>query len=214
VHFDYSAEGIERSFEASCSRLGVERVATLLLHDIGAATHGDAAPRIFRQALDAALPTMIRLKQEGRVGQVGLGVNEWQVAMDVLDHGDLDVILLAGRYTLLDRSGEVLLDRAFSRGTEIWAAGIFNSGLLAGGNTYDYTHAPRSLIERRDRLAVICERYDVPLRATALQFAMRHPAVTMTLVGMRSPQEVAAAIADAGTAIPDALWRDLDAAAS
>ncbi len=211
VRFDYSAYGIEQSFAASCDRLGVDRVDTLLLHDIGAATHGAAAPAVFAQAINEALPAMRRLQREGRVRRIGLGVNEWQVAAAVLDCVDLDVILLAGRYTLLDRSGAALLDLARGRGVEIWVAGVFNSGMLAGGETFDYRPASNDLRQHRDRLMAISARYGLPLTAAAIQFAARHPAVTLTIIGLRSPAEVAAAVADAHLTISDDVWSALEA---
>ncbi|OQW46643.1 MAG: hypothetical protein A4S16_10140 [Proteobacteria bacterium SG_bin6] len=210
TRFDYAEPAILRGFEESCARLGRDTIDTLLLHDIGAMTHGSGADAVFAQALTEALPTMARLKAEGRVGRIGLGVNEWQVAMQLLDRFPIDVILLAGRYTLMDRSGLALLDRALAAGVEVWAAGIFNSGLLAGGDMFDYAPASATLLARRDSLRTLCAAFGVPITAAAIQFAARHPAVTMTLVGARDAGEVAAAVTSAATKIPEALWARLN----
>jgi D-threo-aldose 1-dehydrogenase len=209
--FDYSADGIRRGFDDSLARLGVGYVDTLLLHDIGERTHGDAHREILRQALDQALPAMDGLKAAGRVGAIGLGVNEWEVADVVLARAPIDVVLLAGRYTLLDQSGLAFLDRAHAAGTAIHAAGVFNSGLLAGGRTFDYQAAPPAMIARRDRLRAICARYDVELAAAALRFPLAHPAVTRLVVGLASTVEIDACLANLALPIPAELWRALKA---
>jgi len=207
--FDYSRDGVLRAFDASLARLRVERVDGLLLHDIGRLVHGDRAPAVLAQALDEALPAMADLKAEGRVGAIGLGVNEWEVCHEVLGRADLDVVLLAGRYTLLDQSARGFLDRARARGVAVIAAGLFNSGLLAGGATYDYEPAPPEMLARRDRLAAVCARHGVELPAAALRFAARHPAVARALVGLRSPAEVAQAVAWHAADVPADLWLEL-----
>lgn len=208
--FDYSRDGTLRAFEGSLSRLGVDQVETLLLHDIGEVVHGTAShPAVLAEALDAALPTMRELQAQGLTKRIGLGVNEWQVCAEVMDRMPLDVILLAGRYTLLDQSAADFLDRAAEEGVAILAAGVFNSGLLAGGATYNYAPAPPSLIARRDAIASVCARHGTELPAAALHFAARHPAVTELVVGLRSADQVADAISWHGVAPPEALWHEL-----
>lgn len=209
--FDYSADGIRRGFDDSLARLEVDYVDILLLHDIGERTHGDAHREILRQALDKALPAMAGLKKAGRVGAIGLGVNEWEVADMVLARAPIDVVLLAGRYTLLDQSGLAFLDRAHAAGIAVHAAGVFNSGLLAGGGTFDYQAAPPAMIARRDRLGAICARYDVELAAAALRFPLAHPAVTRLVVGLASTVEIDTCLANLELPIPAELWRALKA---
>lgn len=204
--FDYSSDGIRRSFDESLARLQVERVDTLLLHDIGQRTHGDDHAEVLRQALAEALPAMAALKVAGLVGAIGLGVNEWEVADAVLGEASIDVVLLAGRYTLLDQGGLGFLDRALAAGVEVHAAGVFNSGLLAGGETFNYRAAPADVIARRDRLRSVCAAYGVGLAAAALQFPLAHPAVTRLVVGLGSIDEIDQCLASLATPLPAGLW--------
>lgn len=205
--FDYSRDGIRRAFEESLRRLGVEEVEILLLHDIGQVVHGpESHPSVLRQALDEALPAMRELQAEGRCSRIGLGVNEWQVCEEVLASTDLDVILLAGRYTLLDQSAAAFLDHAQERGVAILAAGIFNSGLLAGGKTFNYAPAAEQLVRKRDAIAAVCARHGVALPAAAIHFTAMHPAVREIVVGLRSPAQVQQAVNWYATAPPDVLW--------
>ena len=210
--FDYSRNGILRAFEASLLRLGVDRVDTLLLHDIGSVVHGqDAHPAILAQALDEALPAMHELKAQGLAGRIGLGVNEWQVCAEVLARTDLDVVLLAGRYTLLDQSGADFLGAAADRGVAIMAAGIFNSGLLAGSTTFNYAPAPPALVERCNAIAAVCARHGVALPAAAMHFAAMHPAVSELVLGFRTAEQVADAVRWHREPPPSTLWDDLRA---
>ena len=207
--FDYSREGILSSFEDSLERLGLTRVETLLLHDIGALVHGRAHPAIFDQALEEAIPAMRKLQAQGRVGEIGLGVNEWQVCAEVLARTELDVILLAGRFTLLEQGAEDFLDQAAARGVRIMGAGVFNSGLLAGGSTSNYVQAPPEVTARRDAIAAVCGRHGVALPAAAIHFVARNPAISKVVLGLRSPEQVRQAIAWAAQIPPDALWEEL-----
>jgi D-threo-aldose 1-dehydrogenase len=209
--FDFSRDGVLRAFDDSLARLGVDRVDTLLLHDIGAHVHGTAAGDVLEQALDEALPAMWELKTAGAARAIGLGVNEWQVCDEVLAHTDIDTVLLAGRYSLLDQSALPFLDRASARGVSVMAAGVFNSGLLAGGTTYDYAPADAALVARRDCIEAICARHGVPLPAAAIRFAQAHPAVERVVIGWRSAREVEQAVAWSRTAISADLWRELAA---
>jgi D-threo-aldose 1-dehydrogenase len=207
--FDYSRDGVRRAFDDSLRRLGVDRVEMLLLHDIGQVVHGDDADAVLRQALDEALPAMRELQAQGRCSKVGLGVNEWQVCQEVLARTDLDVILLAGRYTLLDQSAAAFLDHAGTRGTDILAAGVFNSGLLAGGTTFNYAPAPQQLVDKRDSIQRVCARHGVALPAAAIHFAAMHPAVREIVLGLRSPLQVREAADWYAVSPPHALWEDL-----
>jgi D-threo-aldose 1-dehydrogenase len=202
--FDYSADGVRRSLAASLSRLGLDRVDIALIHDPDA--HGE-------QALREAYPALERLRAEGVVRAIGVGMNQTEMLTRFIRETDIDVVLVAGRYTLLDHSAaDELLPAALERGTSVIVGGVFNSGLLAAptpGATYDYQAAPGDLISRALRLQEICARSGVPLRAAAARFPLAHPAVASVLIGARSAAEVADAIALRGLDIPPELWESL-----
>ena len=201
--FDFSAAGVRRSLEDSLQRLGMERVDIAHLHDPD--DHLD-------QAVAEAYPEMVRMKSEGLIGAIGAGANSGAVLAHLLERVELDVVLMAGRYTLLDRAGLPLLELAGSRGVPVIAAGVYNSGVLADprpGARFDYSPADPQLLARAQELAAICAEVDVPLRAAAVQFAVRHPAVAAVLVGVRAPDEVDDAVAMAAHPIPDDLWERL-----
>jgi D-threo-aldose 1-dehydrogenase len=198
---DYSADGVRRSLEASLGRLGLDRVDIALIHDPD--DHGE-------QAFREAYPALERLRAEGAVRAIGVGMNQAAMLTRFVTDTDVDVVLIAGRYTLLDKSaGRELLPAALRRGVSVIAGGVFNSGLLAApgaGATYDYHPAPGELIEKAARLAETCERYGVPLRAAAARFPLTHPAVASVLIGMRSAAEASDALALRSLDIPAALW--------
>ncbi|MGZ3305909.1 MAG: aldo/keto reductase, partial [Asticcacaulis sp.] len=156
--FDYSFDGVIRSFEDSLKRLGVERVDILLAHDIGRVTHGDDHARHMKAFLDGGYKAMRALKDQGRIRAIGLGVNEWQVCEEVMDHADLDVVLLAGRYTLLEQTAlESFLPRCQRQGVSVIAAGPFNSGVLSGGTHYNYGAIPADIARRVAALRAVCQ---------------------------------------------------------
>ncbi len=193
--FDYSADGVRAGFAGSQQRLGVLSVDILLLHDIGALTHGEAHEAVLAQALEEALPEMAALKAEGCTKWIGLGVNEIEVCRAVLEHVDLDVLLLAGRYTLLEhQASAAFLDECHQRGVKVIIGGAFNSGLLAAsGNMplrYDYADAPDWAVQRAGMLRKVCAAFEVELPAAALQFCRAHPAVVSVIPGARTPEEV------------------------
>ena len=195
--FDFSAEGITRSFAGSRERLGVDRIDIALLHD--PEEHVDEATR--------ALETVRVLAP-----QVGVGTNVVSTALTFVKRGEVDVVLLAGRYTLLNRSAaEELLPLCAETRVPVLAAGVFNSGVLAGGSTFDYQTAPPAILAHRDLLGTICARHGVPLAAAAIQFPLRHPAVAALLFGARSPEEVAEDMRLLAWPVPHELWDELDA---
>ncbi|MFT7169443.1 MAG: D-threo-aldose 1-dehydrogenase [Paracoccaceae bacterium] len=205
---DYGYEAVHRSFEDSLQRLGLARVDALFLHDIGRMTHGDDHSRHFRDAMDGGVRALLELRDAGKIGAIGIGVNEVEVLEEALDCAQWDMFLLAGRYTLLEQ--EPALSRLFPAceraGTSIIIGGAFNSGLLAGGGTYNYAEAPKELLRRRDDLREACKRFGVALEAAALQFPLAHPVVASVLIGCRSPEQVHANLAHATQPIPDDLW--------
>jgi len=206
--FNYSREGIERSYEESLDRLRVERVDILLLHDVDRLTHALGHRALVKLLLDEALPTLQRLKSEGRVTAIGLGINEWDVGYEILASAEIDCVLLAGRFTLLDYTAfeSGFLDACLRRRVSVLAGGVFNSGFLAGGVNYNYKIADESLIRRREQIKARCQEFEVTVPAAALQFAASHPAVTSVVVGARNAAEVKSLVASSGVDIPAELW--------
>ncbi len=220
-HWDYSYDGTLRSIEDSLQRLGQARLDLVFIHDVARDAHGDAQPQRFREAMKGAVPALARLKAEGAIAGFGLGVNDWQVCVDALAHADLDVLLLAGRYTLLDQTAlPVLLPLCARRDVRVVIGGPFNSGILATGTRsagartlyFDYAPASSEIVARATAIEDVCAAHGVPLKAAALQFPRAHPAVACVLSGARSIAELDENLALAAQPIPDAFWRDLRAA--
>ena len=216
--FDYSGAGIRASFADSLARLQRERVDLLFAHDLGRLTHGDDHPRHLATFLDDGHAAMLDLKRSGAVGAIGVGVNEIAVCDALLDRIDLDVILLAGRYTLLDRSAARLLDRCAERGVRVIVGGPYNSGILAADPEavdpaalhYDYATPDAAIIARTRELAAACRAAGVALPAAALHFPLRHPAVACVVAGLVGTDQVAAMVARIATSIPESAWAALD----
>ena len=188
VHYDYSADGIRNSFESSCERLGTNRVEIVFVHDIGGYTHGAAGAKHMEDLLGSGMLALRDLKQAGRIGAIGLGVNESQVCIDVMQHEKLDTILLAGRLTLLDREAEAsLLDQCALQGTSLVLGGIFNSGILATGPKpgawFDYAPASQDILDQVTALQARAEAVGLTLAEASLQFALNHPAACSVLFG-------------------------------
>ena len=204
---DYSADGVRRSLAASLDRLGLDRIDIALIHD--PEEHG-------AQAFRAAYPALEELRAQGCLGAIGAGMNEAEMLTRFVTDTDVDVVLVAGRYTLLDQSaGRELLPAAHERGVGVLVGGVFNSGLLAApvpNATYDYQAAPGRLVARARQLEAVCAQFGVPLRAAAVRFPLRHPAVAGVLVGARSPAEIGDLIGLWRQDLPADLWAALGAA--
>ncbi|WP_282701401.1 aldo/keto reductase [Streptomyces sp. CC219B] len=204
--WDFSGDGVRRSLEASLERLGLDRVDVVLLHDPD--DHAE-------QALREGYPALERLRGEGVVGAIGVGMNQCALPARFLRETDIDVVLLAGRYTLLEQEGLAdLLPEAAARGRNVVIGGVFNSGLLTDpgpGATYDYAPAPQAVLDRALRLKAVAERHGVALRSAALHFPFGHPAVASVLTGARSPEEVRDSVAQLRRPVPDAFWHELRA---
>ena len=213
--FDYSYDGALRSLEDSLQRLGLARIDIAYIHDIDRFTHGpDQQPRRFREAMEGAYRALDRLRADGTIGAIGLGVNDWEVCRDALAHGDFDGFLLAGRYTLLDQSALTeLLPACAKRGVKIVIGGPYNSGILAtgavAGARYDYGPAPPEILARVIAIEAVTREFAVPLRAAALQFPLGHPDVVSVIPGARSAAEVEANALLMATPIPDGFWQAL-----
>lgn len=202
--WDFSADGVRRSLEDSLRRLGTDRVDVVYLHD-----PDDHAEQAFREGY----PALEKLRSEGVVGAIGAGMNQTGMLARFVRETDVDVVLCAGRYTLLDQSAlSGLLPAAAERGVSVVIGGAFNSGLLADprpGGTYDYTTAPAGLLERALCLKTLAERHGTTVRAAALAFCSAHPAVTSVLVGARSAAEVRDCAEQFATTVPAAFWQEL-----
>jgi D-threo-aldose 1-dehydrogenase len=202
--WDFSADGVRRSLESSLGRLGLDRVDIALIHDPD--DHGE-------QAFREAYPALEQLRAQGAVRAIGVGMNQTAMLTRFVTDTDIDVVLVAGRYTLLDRSAaDALLPAALRRGISVIAGGVFNSGVLASpvpGSTYDYQAAPDELIGRARRLERDCAGFGVPLRAAAARFPLTHPAVASVLIGARNGAEISDAIRLRALDIPAALWHFL-----
>jgi len=205
--FDFSADGVTRSLEASLARLGLDRVDIVLIHD-----PDSRAEQAFREAY----PALEKLRAAGVVRAIGAGMNQAEMLTRFVTDTDVDLVLVAGRYTLLDQSAAAeLLPAAQRRSVSVIAGGVFNSGVLAApgeGATYDYQAAPAELLERARRLQEACARFGVPLRAAAARFPLTHPAVASVLIGARNAAEITDALRLRAVDIPAALWDALVAA--
>ncbi|WHO73037.1 aldo/keto reductase [Rhizobium sp. BT03] len=194
--YDYSYDGIMRSVEFSYARLGLNRIDILYVHDIGGYTHGAAKNAVYqKQLLDSGVKALEELKSSGAIAAFGLGVNEVPVCLDVMRNADLDCILMAGRYTLLDRSAVAeLLPLCQQRGTSLVVGGVFNSGILATGpvpgSHFDYMPADDEVLAKVGAMEAIAKRHGVPLAAPALQFPLREPIVASVLIGTAKPSSL------------------------
>ncbi len=202
--FDYSRDGVLRSVDESLERLGLDRIDVVLVHDPD--DHE-------QQALDGAFPALVELRDQGMVRAIGAGMNQHEMLSRFVARVDLDCVLLAGRYSLLDRSGEGFVDSCGEAGVGVILGGVFNSGILASASadaTFDYEPAPAAVVARAAVLARECDRFGVALPSAALQFVMAHPAVTSVVVGARSPDEIRSDVGWAGGTLSSELARRLD----
>ncbi|THD45287.1 MAG: aldo/keto reductase [Bradyrhizobium sp.] len=214
--FDYSYDAILRSFDDSQQRLGRPGIDLLFVHDIGRATHAERHDFHWRALTSGGgFRALEELRAAGLIKGFGLGVNETDIIHDAMNESDLDCCLLAGRYSLLDRSADALLSKARAQGVALVIGGVFNSGILAAGagreRKFNYADAPAHIAARVDELARICAKFDVPLGAAALQFPLRDARVASILVGARSAAEVATNLEWFEHKIPAELWAAIDA---
>ena len=202
--WDFTADGVARSIEDSLERLGLDRIDIAYLHD---------PDDHVEQALTEAYPALEKLRDEGLIRAIGVGMNQSAVPTRFVTETDIDVVLLAGRYTLLDQSAtDDLLPAAEARDVAIVLGGVFNSGLLAdprNAATYNYVPAPPELVQRALAIEAVCLAHEVPLRAAALQFGLGHPAVASALIGIRDADQARDCAAMAGVTVPETLWQDL-----
>jgi D-threo-aldose 1-dehydrogenase len=208
--FDTSRDGARRMIEESRSRLGVERLDAVYIHDIDPSNFGRDQPRLFAEAMAETLPVLLEFKNAGVVGAVGVGVNDPAVCLAALSHGGIDALLIAGCYTLLDqRARPALLPACLAGGVRIVVGAPFNTGILAGGTRYRHTVAPKESLERASFIDGVCKDFGIPLGAAALQFPVLHPAVSHVVPGPRTPAQARDCVDWMGVTIPSAFWSAL-----
>lgn len=216
LHFDYSYDGIMRSFEDSLQRLNLERMDICFIHDIDVFTRGDEQPEVFKQAMDGAWKALSDLRDQKLLKAIGVGVNEWEVCQAALEQRDFDCFLLAGRYTLLEQEAlDSFLPLCEKRGAAVVVGGGFNSGILATGAKegakYNYAPAPTDIMERVRKIETVCAEYNVPLPAAALQFVTAHPAIPTFMAGTRTVKQLQQNLEWFSHPIPAEFWADLKA---
>ncbi len=204
-HFDFTRDGVLRSFETSLERLGLDRVDILLVHDPD--DHAD-------QAIREAFPALIELREQGLVGAIGAGMNQWELELRFARELPLDCFLLAGRYTLLEQTALAeFLPHCEANGISVIAGGPYNSGILASDlddtARYNYASAPPEMLDRARAIKAVCDRHGAPLKAAALQFILAHPAVAAVIPGAASVAEVEENARMIETPLPAALWSEL-----
>jgi D-threo-aldose 1-dehydrogenase len=205
--WDFTRDGVLRTVDESLGRLGLDTIDILYLHD---------PDDHWEQASTTGMAALIELRDQGVVTAIGAGMNQTAMLAEFVRRCDVDVVMVAGRYTLLDRSAESdLLPIALERGVGVVAAAVYNSGMLSRAvvpdeATFDYGRAPSKIIERARAMSAVCASHGVGLPDAAMQFALRHPAVTSVVVGTRTREHVAGTLERLQTAIPEALWSELE----
>jgi D-threo-aldose 1-dehydrogenase len=214
IEYDYTYDGALRSIDDSLQRMLTDRIDVVFIHDCDRYGHGANQPAVFEQALSGAARALFRLRDEGVIGAVGMGVNESDVCVEAARRADFDAFLLAGRYTLLEQGAlDELLPLCDERRISVILGGIFNSGILASGVVagahHNYGVPAADVAERVARIEAVCRRYDASLAAVAIQFVLAHPAVASALIGASSIHQQGANLAAADDEISDDLWTDL-----
>ena len=212
---DYSYDGAMRAFEQSLQRLAVPSIDIALIHDVDVWTHGkDAIEARFREAMDGAYRALDELRRAKVVKAIGIGVNESAMCVRFANAGDIDAVLLAGRYSLLEQPALAdFLPLAEQKGIGVMLGGVFNSGILASGAVvgakYNYRPAPDDVLDRVRRIERVCASHGVALPVAAMHFALGHPAVASLVIGAVTPAEVKRNVAALTARVPASLWSDL-----
>lgn len=204
MQFDWSPDGVRRCLDESLRRLQLDRVDILHIHDPD--HHLDLA-------INETFPALADLRDQGVIKMIGCGVNTWQLAQTMVRNCDLDCVLLAGRYTLLEQQSLAFMDECTAKGVQVFAAGVYNTGILAtgavAGAKYQYRDAPAEIIARVRKIELICRAFGISLRAAALQFPLAHPAVASLVVGAQSAAEFAQTVDALNEDVPAAFWQAL-----
>jgi D-threo-aldose 1-dehydrogenase len=204
---DYSRDGVLRSLEATLQRTGLDRIDVLYIHD---------PDEHWNEAVEDAVPALVELREAGVVGAIGVGMNQSAMLARFIRQTDVDVVMIAGRYTLVEQgAADDLLPTALEYGRSVIAAAVFNSGLLASAEvpdaaTYNYHQASPDVLAKARLLASLCREHGTSLPAAAIHFPLRHPAVASVVVGMRSREEVHQNLAAHAEHVPAELWADLE----
>jgi D-threo-aldose 1-dehydrogenase len=213
--FDYSHDGVLRSLESSLERLGLDRMDLVYVHDLDIFTHGSEAAKQARldEFMAGGYRALVRLRDEGVIAGFGAGVNEWEPCDWLMERGEFDIFLLAGRFTLLEQGALPFMDKATAQGVGVVIGGPYNSGILATGPRpgahYNYAPAPQDVLDRAARLQTLCEAQGVRLVDAAFRFPLLHPATVSVIPGGQGKAEMDSNARAAGTTIPRALWLTL-----
>lgn len=212
--YDYTYDGVMRSYEDSLQRLGMDRIDLLYVHDIGTILHGDQAPARLKDLKEGGIQALEELRNNGNISGYGLGVIDIDACLDCLDYADPDAFLLAARFTLLDQCDALpLLDRCAQRHVSVVIGGVFNSGILATGakpdSRYNYGTPTPEILDLVRRYELTCEDHGVALSAAALQFPFVHPAVASVLIGAGTVSSLERCMAGLESDIPAVFWQDL-----
>ncbi len=209
IYFDYSRDGVMKSVEDSLERLGMDRVDILLVHD----PDYENEEVHFRQAMDEAFPALVDLREQGVIGAVGAGMNQWEMEWEFAKNIDVNCFLLAGRYTLLEQTSLGFLNWCTENDVSIFLGGVYNSGILAtgpvSGAKYNYEDAPEEILAKAGRLQEITTRHGVPLHVAALHFAGAHPAIASLVIGSATTAEAEDNRTIWDVEAPAAMWQEL-----
>ena len=204
---DWSEKAIYDSIEESLKRLSMNSIDIVYVHDPDTRDFGE------NQAIKYAFPTLIKLREQGIIKAIGCGMNEWEMPKKFIEKFDLDIILLAGRYTLLEQTSLGFLSDCIKYNTKIVIGGPYNSGILArdlnGPVSYDYEPAPENLIQKAKKINNVCKNNSIPMKAAALQFALHHPAIISVIPGVQSLSELLENINMIKFDIPNRFWDEL-----
>lgn len=214
AEFDYSFDATFRQVEQSSQRMMSDKFDILLVHDIDFFTHGTNQPQRFQEAIQGSFKALIQMREEGTVSAIGVGVNETDVCYDVAKLVDIDTLLLAGRYTLLEQESlDNLMPLCEERGISVILGGVFNSGILATGATpeakFNYGKAPKHILEKTQKIQSVCNEFGVSLPAAAIQFAAAHPAVVNICLGARDLDQWNKNFTYLREKIPTDFWQSL-----
>jgi D-threo-aldose 1-dehydrogenase len=213
-HFDYSYDGTMRWIEDSLQRMGLEHIDIALIHEVDVYTHGSRQSEVFEAAMSGAAKALLRLRDEGVIKSIGVGVNECEVAQEAIERNDFDCLLLAGRYTLLEQDAlDALLPMCEERQVSVIVGGGYNSGILATGAVpgamYNYAPATEPILGCVRRMEQVCREFDVPLKSAALQFVVGHPAIPTIIPGVRSVAQFDENLQTFKVYIPPEFWVEL-----